>query len=97
MRKEKRGPGVVKQPGPQRMTGQIKRLIKDKAKEIESPEAKLFLQFAEIYPPCDLTLHVAEGIWSFIQFLKERGFLIIQGEDILCCPASKLVRLKDLK
>jgi len=97
MREKKRGPGVVKQPGPQRLTGKIKRLLHDRKKELDSQEAKLFLEFAEIYPPADLTLHVAEAVWSFIQFLKERDYLLIQGKDIVCVPASKLVRLRDLK
>ena len=97
MRKEKRGPGVVEQPGPQRMTGKIKRLVKDRVKELGSPEATLFLRFAEIYPQADLTLHVAEGIWSFIQFLKKRGYFIIHGEIVFCVPLSKLAKLKDLK
>jgi len=97
MRKEKRGLGEINQPSPQRLTGKIKRLVKDKAKELESPEARLFLKFAEIYPPADLTLHVAEGVWSFIQFLKERGYLVIHGEDVFCVPFSHLVKRKDLK
>ena len=97
MSKEKRGPSSQQPIGPQRMTKEIKRRIKDRAKELESPEAKLFLKFAEIYPPSDLTLHVAEGIWAFIQFLKKRGYFIIHGEIVFCIPLSKLAKLKDLK
>ena len=97
MRKEKRGPSSQQPIGPQRMTGKIKRLVKDRAKELQSPEATLFLRFAEIYPPADLTLHVAEGIWSFIQFLKKRGYFILHGEIVFCAPLSKLAKLKDLK
>lgn len=97
-KKKEKGPSNHRHQskGPQRMA-EAKRLFNSRLKELESPEATLFLKFAEIYPQADLTLHVAEGIWSFLQFLKERGYLIIHGEDLVCVPASKLVQLKDLK
>lgn len=97
MSKEKRGPGVVKQPGPQRPTAKIKRLIHDRKKELDSQEARLFLKFAESYPSADLTLHVAEGIWTFIQFLKKNGYLIIHGKDVFSIPFNHIARWKHPK
>jgi len=70
---------------------EVKRLIKNRAKELESQEAKLFLKFAETYPQADLKIDTALGIWNFLLFLKEKDFYIIDGKTVFCVPFSHLV------
>lgn len=96
MRKEKRGPGEVKQPGPQRMTEKAKRLFDSKVKEIKSQESLLLFLFVENQSKI-LTEPMIELIWNFMEFLKSNGYYIVNGKEVFCFPASKLVRLKDLK
>lgn len=96
MRKEKRGPGEVKQPGPQRMTEKAKRLFDSKVKEIKSQESLLLFLFVENQSKI-LTGPMIELIWNFMEFLKSNGYYIVNEKEVFCFPASKLVRLKDLK
>lgn len=95
MKKEKR-PDAVKQPGPPREI-ETKRFLKPTKKELKTQEGKIFLKFAESYPPADLTLNDVEAIWTFIVFLKKSGYHIIDGQTVFCFPFDRLVKFKDLK
>jgi len=96
MGKKKTGPGTRKPSDPKRKA-EAKRLFDSRIRELESPEARIFLRFAEVYPPVDMTLHVAEGLWAFLQWLKERGYRIVHSEEVFCVPFSHLVRKRNLK
>ena len=64
---------------------EAKRLIKNRAKELESQEIKLFLKFAEAYPKTCLKIDTALGIWNFLRFLKEKGYYIIEEKLFPVC------------
>lgn len=96
MRKEKRGPGVLRQPGPQRMTEKAKRLFDSKVKEIKSQESLLLFLFVENQSKI-LTEPDIELIWNFMQFLKSNGYYIVNGKEVFCFPASRLVKLAGLR
>jgi len=96
MRKKKKGPEGRNRSDPKRKD-ESKRLFNSKKKELETQEAKLFLKFAEIYPPADMKIDVALAIWDFLKFLKKEGYLIVHDNDLFVIPFSHLVKLKDLK
>jgi len=97
MRKKKqKGPATGESTGPKRKD-ESKHILKDRRKELDSQEAKLFMKFAESYPPADMKIDVALAIWEFLKFLKKGGYKIIHEETVFCVPLSKLVSKGDLK
>ena len=94
MKDKKKGPETRKPVDPKRMT-EAKRLIKNRAKELESQEVKLFLKFAETYPEMALKIDTALGIWNFPRFLKERDYYIIDGKTVFCVPFSHVANQRN--
>ena len=82
MTKKKTGPAARKQTGPKQAT-EAARLIKSKIKELESQEAKLFLKFAESYPPADLKIDAALAVWNFLKFLKKNDYIILYAKRMV--------------
>jgi len=91
MKKEKR-PDAVKQPGPQRMT-EIKRQLNAKKITIENQE--LLFEFDESHR--GITFDDAGAIMVFVEWLQNRGYHIIHGDNVFCLPFSHLARYKNLK
>ena len=96
MKEKNKGPAAGKPIGPKRKA-EANRLIKNRAKELEGQEVKLFLKFAETYPEMALKIDTALGIWNFLRFLKEKGYYIINGKTVFCVPFSHLADQSNLK
>ena len=94
--KKKKGPAASEQTGPKHKA-KAKHILKDRIKELDSQEARLLLSFLETYPPGDATLTACEMTWTFIKWLKEKRFYIIQEEAVFCVPFHRLVNLENLK
>ena len=62
---------------------EAKRLFNSKKKELESQEAKLFLKFAETYPPADLKIDAALAVWNFLKFLKDNDYIILDAKGMV--------------
>jgi len=95
-RKEEKGSPASQQNDPPRKT-EVKRFLKPTKKELKTQEGKIFLKFTETYSQRDLTLAAAEAIWTFIVFLKESGYHIIDEQTVFSFPFSRMVKLKNLK
>jgi len=76
---------------------EAKRLLESRQKELESPEAKLLVKFLGEHPEIDVTLQTSETLWTFLRFLKEKGYSLVHGNDIVCVPFSHLVDPSKLK
>jgi len=76
---------------------EAKRLIKNRAKELESQEVKLFLKFVEADPGMGLKIDTALGIWNFLRFLKEKGYYIINENTVYFVSFSHLANQSNLK
>lgn len=76
---------------------EAKRLIKNRAKELESQEIKLFLKFVEADPEVGLKIDTALGIWNFLRFLKEKGYYIINENTVYFVSFSHLANQSNLK
>lgn len=94
--KKKKGPDDRNRTDPKRKS-ELKRLFDSKKDELKSQQGQLLLKFLETYPSADAALQCCEMVWSFLTWLKEKGYHIIDGKTVFCFPFSKLVRLKDLK
>ena len=95
MKEKERRPATRKQTGRQRRA-EAKRLVDSKIKEVQSQESLLLFLFVANYSEI-LTEPMIELVWDFMQFLKSTGYYIINGKEVFCFPASKLVRLSGLK
>ena len=93
---KKKGSSPVKVNDPKRMAN-AKRLFNSKKDELKSQQGQLLLRFLETYPSADATLQCCEMVWSFLTWLKEKGYLIVHDSDLLVAPFSKFAKLKDLK
>jgi len=82
LKEKKKGPETRKPADPKRMT-EAKHLFNSKKKELESQEAKLFMKFAESYPPADLRLDAALAVWNFLVFLKNNGYIIQDTKEMV--------------
>ena len=80
--RKKKGPDAVKRPSPKRKA-EAKRLFNSKKKELETQEAKLFLKFAESYPPADLKIDAALAVWNFLKFLKDNDYIILDAKRMV--------------
>jgi len=96
LKNKQKGPGSRKPSDPKRIS-ELKRLFDSKKKEMESQEAKLLLKFLETYPGADVMMPCIEMLWSFLRWLKEKGYHIIDERDVYCLPFSHLVRYRGLK
>lgn len=97
MRREKKGPEVRKLTGPKRMAW-AKRLLESKKRELESQEARAFLEFMRDYPFADeISLSCAELLWAFLVWLRSKKIHLVDEHEVFCFPFSKLVAKKDLK
>lgn len=96
MKKIDKGPAGRNQTGPKRMT-EAKRFLKSKKFSLKSPQAKIFFEFMEIYPPADATLAACEMLWFFLVWLKSKGIHLVDEKTVFCFPFSRLVILKNLK
>lgn len=94
--KKEKGSPALQHNDPSRKT-EVKRFLKSKKKELESPEAQLFLNFLATWPLADVTLLACEMTWGFIQWLKKAGYHIIDERTVFCIPFSHLVKKADLK
>lgn len=94
--KNKKGPAARKREGPPREI-ETKRFLHSKKSELESPQAKIFLEFMEIYPPADATLAACEMLWFFLVWLKSKGIHLVDEKTVFCFPFDRLVKFKDLK
>ena len=94
MKDKKKGPETRKPVDPKRMT-EAKRLIKNRAKELESQEVKLFLKFVEADPEVGLKIDTALGIWNFLRFLKEKGYYIINENTVYFVSFSHLANQRN--
>jgi len=92
----KKGPAADQRTGPKHKA-RAKRILKDRIKELESPEARLLLKFLEIYPPGDVSLAALELLWGFLKWLRSEKIYIVDAEDVFCVPFSHLVAAKKLK
>jgi len=82
MTRKETGPAAHMPTGPKQAT-EAARLIKSKIKELESQEAKLFLKFAESYPPADLKIDAALAVWNFLKFLKKNDYIILYAKRMV--------------
>lgn len=96
MKDKQKGSAARKQTDPKRKA-KTKRLLNSRQKELESPEAKLFLRFLDEHPEIDATLYTMEILWTFLRFLKKNGYSIVQENDVVCVPFSHLVDPSRLK
>lgn len=94
--KKKKGPAGRNRTDPKHLT-EAKHFLHSKKSELESPQAKIFLEFMEIYPPADATLAACEMLWFFLVWLKSKGIHLINEETVYCMPFSHLVQYKGLK
>ena len=93
---KKKGPEIRK-PTDLKYKSEVKHLLGSRLKDLENQELKLFMKFADTYPPADSMPTVADGILSFLTFLKNSGYHIINGQTVFCFPFNRMVKLKDLK
>ena len=96
LNRKNKGPETRKPAHPKRMA-KAKRLFNSKKDELMSQGAKLLMRFLEDHPEVDPTLAIAEGLWAFIRWLKEKEYSIVHANDLLVAPFSKFAKLKDLK
>ena len=96
MKDKQKGSGSRNHPDPKRKA-ETKRHIKDRAKELESKEAKLLVRFLGEHPEIDSTLQTSETLWTFLRFLKKSGHQIFHSETVFCVPFSHLVDLTTLR
>lgn len=95
MGKKEKGPAAVKQTGPRRKA-EAKRLLKSKQKELESQESRLMLDFFATWTE-PVSEQMAQFLWQFLKFLKEKDYHVIDERTVYCFPFSHLVRYKNLK
>ena len=96
MRDKKKELAAVKQTR-SKHKAEAKHLLDSKKDELKSQQGQLLLRFLETYPSADATLQCCEMVWSFLTWLKEKGYSIVHVNDLLAAPFSKLAKLKDLK
>ncbi|MBA7556237.1 hypothetical protein ES705_48936 [subsurface metagenome] len=73
-----------------------KRQLDSKIREVKSQESLLLFLFVANYSEI-LTEPMIELVWDFMEFLKSTGYYIINGKEVFCFPASKLVWLAGLE
>ena len=96
MKDKKKERAAVKQTR-SKHKAEAKHLLDSKKDELKSQQGQLLLKFLETYPSADVTLACCEMVWSFLTWLKEKGYHVIDERDVYCLPFSHLVRYKDLK
>jgi len=100
MREKKKGPAADQLTGPKgeaKAKAKAKHILKDRRKELDSQEAKLFLRFLESHPPGDVSLAALELLWGFLKWMEERRLYVVGADEIFHIPFSNLVRGRDLK
>jgi hypothetical protein len=95
MKGKKREPATRKPTGSQRKE-LPKRLLDSKIREVKSQESLLLFLFADNYSKI-LAEPMVEVVWDFMEFLKSQDYYIINGKEVFCFPASKLIRLAGLE
>ena len=73
------------------------RLIVDKKAELETPEARIFLEFLKTYWMAASTIGACEMLWNFIHWTGENGIHLVDEKTVYCFPYSLLVRYTNLK
>ncbi|MBA7553637.1 hypothetical protein ES705_46231 [subsurface metagenome] len=95
MKGKKREPATRKPAGSQSKV-ETKDLLDSKIREAKSQESLLLFLFADNYSKI-LAEPMVEVVWDFMEFLKSQDYYIINGKEVFCFPASKLIRLAGLE
>ncbi len=96
MRRKKREPATRKPADSQPKVTATKGQLDSKIHEVKSQESLLLFLFVANYSEI-LTEPMIELIWDFMEFLKSQDYYIINGKEVFCFPASKLIRFSSLK
>ncbi len=96
MREKKREPATRRPAGLQSKVTATKDRLDSKIKDVQSQESLLLFLFVENYPKI-LTEPMIELVWDFMEFLKRQDYYIVNGKEVFCFPASKLVQLAGLE
>jgi len=92
MKEKKKRPDAVKQPDPKRMA-EAKRLLN--SKRVSEENQCLLLKFDKDCP--GITFRNADGVITFVRWLEDRRYQIINEKEVFCFPFSKMVKLSELK
>ena len=94
--RKKKEPATVKSTSSLRKAD-AKRFLHSKGIDLQSPEAKIIMEFLETYPSTNTTIAGLEMLLFFLSWLKSKKIHLVDNHTVFCFPFSRLIKLGDLK